>query len=202
MKHIKLYEDFINEGKSWWDFDAEKIAKDFMRDYKDKNVNSEGLNNWFNDFANDKKIEKGLPGDIAEEVVDILTKHGYKHLKANELQTESIVNEAAAPLDCLMVEIEADYETSSGRSAHKDFKVLVKCTDEAQAKHIHDIIAHTDNIDTNEIADDILNQYIDSSTLTGCTLSKSKSFKNEYSVEDFLSALEDNNKDLVKKLRK
>jgi hypothetical protein len=121
-----------------------------------------------------------------------------KHIKL----FEEYVNEATAELDCLMVEIEADYETNSGRSAHKDFKVLVKCKDAAEAKHLHDILIHEDNIDTNEIADDVLNQAIDSSTLVGCFLCKSKSFKNEYSVEDFLSALEDNNKDLVKKLRK
>ena len=121
-----------------------------------------------------------------------------KHIKL----FEEYVNEATAVLDCLMVEIEADYETSSGRSAHKDFKVLVKCKDAEEAKHFHDILVGEDNIDTEEIADDVLNQYIDSSTLIGCVLSKSKSFKNEYSSEDFLSALEDKNKELVIKLRK
>jgi hypothetical protein len=122
-----------------------------------------------------------------------------KHIKL----FEEYVNEATiANLDCLMVEIEADYETNSGRSSHKDFKVLVKCKDAAEAKHFHDILIDEDNIDTGEIAEDVLNSYIDSSTLVGCFLCKSKSFKNEYSSEDFLSALEDKNKELVIKLRK
>jgi hypothetical protein len=94
MKHIKLFEQFINElneKKSWYDFKPIEIAKSFMKDY-DKSADSDDLDSWLDEFAYDKKIEAALNSSVAKQIVDELNVKGYKNLKHNELT----VNEAFA----------------------------------------------------------------------------------------------------------
>jgi hypothetical protein len=94
MKHIKLFEQYINElneKKSWYDFKPIEIAKSFMKDY-DKSADSDDLDSWLDEFAYDKKIEAALNSSVAKQIVDELNVKGYKNLKHNELT----VNEAFA----------------------------------------------------------------------------------------------------------
>lgn len=92
MKHIKLFEQFINElneRKSWYDFTPAEIAKGFMKDY-DKSADSDDLDSWLDMFAYDKKIQAGLDSNVAKNIVDELNAKGYKNLKYDDLT----INEA------------------------------------------------------------------------------------------------------------
>jgi hypothetical protein len=113
---------------------------------------------------------------------------------------EQFVNEAAEE-NCLMVEIDADYQNDRGRDIFKTFKVLVTCKDTEEAKKYYDVLSNTANIDTEEIAEDIVNDMINSSVMIDCNVSKKKAAKLTLTLSDFLNMLEDKNKDLVKKLR-
>ena len=119
-----------------------------------------------------------------------------KHIKLYE----QFVNEAAEQ-NCLMIEIDADYENDRGKDVFKTFKVLVTCKDAEEAKKYCDVLSDTDNIDTGDIAEDIVNGPINSSVMIDCNISQKKAAKLSLSLSDFLNMLEDNNKDLVKKLR-
>ena len=119
-----------------------------------------------------------------------------KHIKLYE----QFINEAAES-NCLMAEIDANYENNSGRDVFKTFKVLITCKDAEEAKKYCDVLSSTANIDTNEIAEDIVNGPVDSSVMMDCFVSPKKAAKLTLSLSDFLNMLEDNNKDLVKKLR-
>lgn len=77
MKHIKLFEQFVNERKDWYDYDASKIAKGFMRD-NGKNADADDMHQWLDMFAQDKRIEDETPVDVLEDIIDILNKNGYK----------------------------------------------------------------------------------------------------------------------------
>jgi hypothetical protein len=79
MKFVKTFENFLNEGKDWSDFDADQIAKEFMKDY-DNSATGEDLDEWLNMFAQDKRIEDGLDSNLAEEIVDFLKSKGYKKM--------------------------------------------------------------------------------------------------------------------------
>jgi hypothetical protein len=159
-------------------------------------------NDWYSVDPSELKDDKG-------EWFTGYTKDGsdYEfHVKDIGFIQES-VNEATEVLDCLMIEIDADYENDNGRDVHKDFKIMVKCKDADEAKHLHDVITNEINhgkgdIDTGDIASDIVNSPVDSSVLGSCILTKYKKLKYEWSSADLISALEDNNKDLVKNLRK
>jgi hypothetical protein len=89
MKHVKLFEQFINEKKNWRDFSSTEIAKSFMKDY-DKSADSDDLDSWLDEFAFDKKIEAGLDANAAKAIVDELKAKGYKNLKHEDLR----INEA------------------------------------------------------------------------------------------------------------
>ena len=97
MKHIKLFEEFVNESlnerKDWYDFKPENIAKAFMKDGEPgegPTVTTDQLDQWLGDFAYFKKIEDGLPYDVAEDIVNVLKKKGYKNLDVDNLRTESL----------------------------------------------------------------------------------------------------------------
>jgi hypothetical protein len=90
MKHIKLFEQFVNEKKDWWDFDPEKIAQQFIKDGEPgegPNVTTSQLQDWLNDFAYAKKIQAGLPSIVGEDIIEVLKKKGYKKLDVKELIT-------------------------------------------------------------------------------------------------------------------
>jgi hypothetical protein len=82
----------LNEGKDWYDFKPENIAKAFMKGgtpNEGPTVTSDQLDDFIDMFAQDKRIEDGLPYDVAEEIVAFLQKKGYSQLDADELKTEN-----------------------------------------------------------------------------------------------------------------
>ena len=46
MKFIKTFESFINEGKDWSDFNANKVADMFINDYDYKEATSAELDKY------------------------------------------------------------------------------------------------------------------------------------------------------------
>jgi hypothetical protein len=87
MKHISNFENFLNEGKEWWEFDEDKIIKAFLRDYKNpqRKADSDALHNWLNDFAWNKRIESETPASLVKYMEQELQKKGYKNIKAAEV---------------------------------------------------------------------------------------------------------------------
>jgi hypothetical protein len=90
---LSIKESSLNERKDWYDFKPEKIAKAFMDNGEPgegPTVTTDQLDRWLGDFAYFKKIEDGLPYDVAEDIVNILKKKGYRKLDVDNLQTESV----------------------------------------------------------------------------------------------------------------
>jgi hypothetical protein len=85
MKFIKTFESFINEGKDWSDFTANKVADMFINDYDYKEATSAELDEWLSMFAQQKRIENAVDSSFAEELVNALNSKGYKNISMDGL---------------------------------------------------------------------------------------------------------------------
>jgi len=127
---VMLFEEFVgslNEGKDWYDFKPENIAKAFMKDGEPgegPNITTDQLDQWIGDFAYFKKIEDGLPYDVAEEIVDFLKKKGYKNLDVDDLRTDGAFESTI-------------YESVSKKDNLKDFLNEPSTYYNYEAKHIN-----------------------------------------------------------------
>lgn len=76
----------VNEARDWYDFDIDDIIHDFKKDNTNKNIDMSDINQWFDMFAQDKRIEDSIPEDVADDLEDALKKAGYKKANSEKLQ--------------------------------------------------------------------------------------------------------------------
>lgn len=86
MKHIQLFESFINERNrfnSWMDVDSQALGKKFMREFRKpkdwKNSHYSELEDWMIDYAYSTGIDNNDMGwnRIYRELEEYLLSKGY-----------------------------------------------------------------------------------------------------------------------------
>lgn len=80
MKHVKLFEEFVNESvlnEGQWPNDMKKLAKEIIKN-NGKDLDEETIQEFLNNYAYFKKIEDDLSDFEYEELEEELRKLGAK----------------------------------------------------------------------------------------------------------------------------
>jgi DNA-binding ferritin-like protein (Dps family) len=92
MKIIKDFNSFINESinekSSWSDLNSSEIAKQFSYHVKnDKSVTGDDLAAFMADMSEIKNINESPEKQLVEEVIEKLSKLGFKKIKIEDFIT-------------------------------------------------------------------------------------------------------------------